>query len=98
MADVLRDICMLSTAYPITLVTFNFAPTVPGSILLLVGAVWCLTACFWFAGRTTDVENLDVVIRSTGSQTHQGVAIHGHHCKRMMMHQNGNISVDSMIT
>ncbi|KAL0018124.1 hypothetical protein WJX77_006203 [Trebouxia sp. C0004] len=54
-------IFMLPTAYPITGVTFNFAPAVLGGILLLAGVVWCLTARFWFAGPRTDVHNSDVV-------------------------------------
>ncbi len=54
-------IFMLPTMYPITAVTLNFAPAILGGILLLAGAVWCLTARFWFAGPRTDVDNLDVV-------------------------------------
>ncbi len=54
-------IFMLPTVYPITAVTFNFAPAVLGTILLLAAGVWCLTARFWFAGPRTDVDNSDVV-------------------------------------
>ncbi len=52
---------MLRTVYPITLVTFDFAPAILGGVLLLAGAAWCLKARFWFAGPRTDVDNSDVV-------------------------------------
>ena len=54
-------IFMLPVVYPITAVTFNYAPAAIGGIVLLIGAAWLLSAHSWFSGPRTEVDNSDVV-------------------------------------
>ncbi|KAL0024345.1 hypothetical protein WJX79_001112 [Trebouxia sp. C0005] len=54
-------IFMLPGIYPITELTFNYAPVAIGGVLLLVVAAWVLSARFWFSGPRTEVDNSDVV-------------------------------------